>query len=224
MKPNLILLHGALGTETQMIKIEERFKSHYTVHSFTFLGHGTSELEGGFSIQLLVDQLRDYILENDLNNVSIFGYSMGGYVALKYAMTQKSKLDHIFTFGTKFNWTQEGAEKEVKKLNPELIEEKVPHFASWLKSQHGENHWRTVLFNTAEMMRSLGTTNDLMYDDLSEIQCLVTINLGDQDQMADKESSELIAERLPKGKFNYLMGVGHELNTIQDDHWEVMMN
>ena len=133
MKPTIVLLHGALGSELQMEKIADRFKNEYRVLSFNFKGHGGEHPGASFSISGFVEQMKTFVEDNQLRNFSIFGFSMGGYVALKYAMTGHQDLCEIFTFGTKFNWTSSAAEQEVKKLNPQILEEKVPHFANLLK-------------------------------------------------------------------------------------------
>ena len=65
-------------------------------------------------------------------------------------------INSIVTFGTKFNWSKEAAAKEVKMLNPEVIEEKVPKFAQMLKDTHAPNDWKTLLHKTAAMMKGLG--------------------------------------------------------------------
>ncbi|MBU2019682.1 MAG: alpha/beta hydrolase [Bacteroidetes bacterium] len=214
MKPNLILLHGALGTETQMRKLEEHFMSHYKVFRFTFYGHGENANVPSFSIQQLVAQLKEFVKTHHLMKFSIFGYSMGGYVALKYAMEAQTGIENIFTFGTKFNWTRENASKEVLKLNPELIEQKIPHFADWLKKQHGE-HWKKVVLNTADMMHGLGENNPLASDDLSKINCLVTLSLGSADTMVTQEETLQMTNRLNRARLLILNNTGHDLSTLQ---------
>ena len=54
---------------------------------------------------------------------------MGGYVALQLANKHPKYVQKIITLGTKFAWDKETAAKEVKMLNPEKIEEKIPAFA-----------------------------------------------------------------------------------------------
>jgi pimeloyl-ACP methyl ester carboxylesterase len=51
---------------------------------------------------------------------------MGGYVALKTAVLHPGRIEAIVTLGTKFHWDPENASNEVRMLNPEKIEEKVP--------------------------------------------------------------------------------------------------
>jgi pimeloyl-ACP methyl ester carboxylesterase len=218
MKPTIVLLHGALGSHRQMIKVEEKFKPNYRVLSMTFVGHGGSTVTDSYSLKGFVDQLNDFINEHQLAEFSIFGYSLGGYVALKYSLTYQKNIDQIFTFGTKFNWTTESAEEEVKKMNPTLLEEKVPHFADWLKKTHSEENWKKVLYNTADFMRGLGADNELLNDDLSNIKCLVTVAVGDQDQMVNIDESRVVMDRLQNARLRVLQGAQHPIDRLSDAH------
>ena len=76
--------------------------------------------------------------ENYIQTIDIFGYSMGGYVALWLARFYPDRVGKIFTLGTKLKWNDEEAEKEIKMLNPEKVELKVPAFAQQLAERHGE--------------------------------------------------------------------------------------
>ncbi|MEM9824780.1 MAG: alpha/beta fold hydrolase, partial [Bacteroidota bacterium] len=133
MKENIILLHGALGSQQQMQALAPLLSPHFAVHSLNFLGHGGDPSETHFTMKALAQQVKTFIEEKQLGRTHIFGYSMGGYVALNLALDHPEQIQSIVTFGTKFNWSKEAAEKEVKMLNPELIEAKVPQFAQRLK-------------------------------------------------------------------------------------------
>jgi enterochelin esterase-like enzyme len=111
-----------------------------------------------------------------LEKPTVFGYSMGGYVALYLAHSQPTLLGNIITLGTKFEWTPKIAQKEIKMLDAKVIIEKVPKFAEALKTRHG-NDWELLLWKTATMMVDLGNTNALSLEDISLIENHVTIGL-----------------------------------------------
>ena len=121
-----------------------------------FEGHGGRPSDRPYSIDAFSENLVSFIHEKELNQANIFGYSMGGYVALKTAQTRPDLINKIFTLGTKFNWSPESAAKEVKMLNPDKIEEKVPAFAKALQERHSPGDWKVVLRKTSEMMIDLG--------------------------------------------------------------------
>lgn len=222
-KPTLILLHGALGTEKQMDKIADKFKAQYRVLSFTFKGHGGDTSHESFSIAAFVGQLKEFIKANQLTTFSIFGYSMGGYVALKYAMKAADGIQEIFTFGTKFNWTTAYAEREVQKLNPMVLEMKVPHFADLLKQTHGEQAWKGVLKNTADLMLGLGAGKSFLEEDFSNITCLVHVGVGDLDDTVGVDESKQVAETLQNGRLKVLRGAKHPVSSLNDGHLEELV-
>ena len=81
-KPDLILLHGALGSQVQFSELSKKLSSSFTIHTFNFSGYGGRPIDQAPSIELFSQNLIDYIVENDLVSPFVFGYSMGGYVAL----------------------------------------------------------------------------------------------------------------------------------------------
>jgi esterase/lipase len=128
----LLVLHGALGAQQQFEELKTLLESQFTVHTLNFEGHGGRTSNAPFSMDLFVENVRDYLQENNLSSCSVFGYSMGGYVALKFAAKFPGTVNEIVTLGTKFGWSPEIALKETAMLNPEKIEEKVPKFAAAL--------------------------------------------------------------------------------------------
>ncbi|MEO0403965.1 MAG: alpha/beta hydrolase, partial [Bacteroidota bacterium] len=118
---NVLLLHGALGSKEQLEGIAKELSGKFKVHSINFGGHGGYATDHPFSIDFFTDEVFQYLEKYKLEQVSIFGYSMGGYVALNLASKQPKKVERIVTYGTKFNWSTETSAKEVKMLNPHMI-------------------------------------------------------------------------------------------------------
>jgi pimeloyl-ACP methyl ester carboxylesterase len=48
-----------------------------------FQGHGSDTTNGDFSIERFANDTLDFLDQHQIDSVNIFGYSMGGYVALK---------------------------------------------------------------------------------------------------------------------------------------------
>ena len=130
---NILLLHGALGTKRQLAFLADSL-DHATCRSLTFTGHGEKELPGeGLSFEQFLRDV-DEAMQKISDPVHLFGYSMGGYVALLWAAQNPGRVASVTTLGTKFIWTTETLEKELKKLEPVTMEEKVPEFALGLAS------------------------------------------------------------------------------------------
>jgi pimeloyl-ACP methyl ester carboxylesterase len=211
---SIILLHGAIGAKDQLQPLADILSSHYDVHLLNFSGHGGEPLPYRFSIELFSDNLQCYIEALDLKEVNVFGYSMGGYVALYTAKHFPESIAKIFTLGTKFSWTPEIAEKEMKMLNPDKIEEKLPHFAEQLKQRHQPNNWRDVLSKTADMMRGLGENNALKINDYHHINTPVLVALGEDDSMVTRNETEEVANALPNAQFKMFPQTQHPIEKV----------
>jgi pimeloyl-ACP methyl ester carboxylesterase len=214
--PNLILLHGALGHSDIFKPYLNVLSSYFTVHTPLFSGHGDQELPaGGLSIKKYVQELSEYCKVNHLTDVSIFGHSMGGYVALCYAMENPDNVNSVITLGTKFDWTEEQALKESKMLNPDVILEKIPQYAQLLESQHGRK-WKQLLPAIADLMIDLGKKPPLE-NNLATITTPVQIIVGDKDNMVTLEESSRVYRSLPNAKLAVLPDTKHPMDKVRPD-------
>ena len=215
MKEPLVLLHGALGCEDQLFDLKSRMESKFDVYSLNLEGHGGTASNNPFSIDLFTDNVLAYCALKGLESVTIFGYSMGGYVALNLAVKHPKLVKKVYTLGTKFNWNTESAQKEVKMLNPTLIEEKIPHFAKHLNRLHQPEDWKQVMTKTANMMVNMANGEKLNESDFIPIEQQVVIGIGSEDNMVTYEESEQVAARLLKAKVVTLEGVPHPIEKVE---------
>lgn len=212
---HILLLHGAIGSEEQMLPLRNQLASStYQLHSIGFSGHGGKSLIEPISIELFAEETFSYINDNQLTNLHVFGYSMGGYVAMYLAAQHPALIQKIVTLGTKYHWTPEIAAKEVKMLRPEIIEEKVPSFAAALAKKHGENNWKKLLHATADMLLQLGNYPVLKTAHLQKITCDVLLLLGDKDQMVSYEETTATAQQLQKGSVEILSDTVHPIEQV----------
>ena len=210
----ILLLHGALGAAQQLQPLSELLKNDFEVHCLEFEGHGQTPSEKPFSIDGFVDNLKDYLDEKNLRNIIVFGYSMGGYVALKLAARNPEYFEKIITLGTKFHWTAEAAEKEVQYLIPEKIEVKLPAYAAMLAGLHGASSWKTLMQKTADMMLRLGNGEATSDELFKQIVVPCSLCLGDKDQMVSREETERIKDMITHAEFELLEDTVHPIDRV----------
>jgi pimeloyl-ACP methyl ester carboxylesterase len=214
----LLLLHGALGSQSQFNELSKALSPFYEVYSLDFYGHGSEAFSSEpYSIPEFAAQIEKWLDENNLTGINIFGYSMGGYVALYLAAKAPAKVKRIFTLATKFDWTEESAAKETKMLDAEKIETKVPVFAQELANRHGVHHWKNVLAKTSEMMLGLGKEKALTAEKLSQIQIPVQLSVGDRDPMVSLEETVEVYKTLPNAQLLVLPKTIHPLERISEE-------
>jgi len=214
----IILLHGALGASAQLAPLKQALESSgREVHVLDFSGHGGAPFRESFGIEAFAEDVEDYIGQHlEGQRVDVFGYSMGGYVVLYLAHQHPAYIHRVVTLGTKFDWSPESAEKEIRKMNADKIAEKVPAFARLLQTRHAPNDWRILLSKTGEMMKSLGANPLLTNEVMKRLTLPTLILLGDADDMADRTFSEQVAHHLPNGQFELLANTPHPLEKV--DH------
>lgn len=210
----VIILHGALGSQDQFKNVKELLSKQYETHAFDFEGHGGRLSENDFSIDLFAENVISFMREKGIKKANFFGYSMGGYVALNVSRKHPEMVGKIFTLGTKFDWTPESSAREIKMLNPEKIEEKIPKFAAILKERHSSNNWKMVLNKTADMMSRLGKGEGLKQNQFSEINNEVIISVGEEDNMVTRKESKNIANALKNGSIHIFKNFQHPIEKV----------
>lgn len=213
MKKDLLLLHGAIGSKDQFQKLSGLLYEHFTIHTLNFSGHGDATPSQKFSIEIFADEVLQYLETNKIESINIFGYSMGGYIALYLARFYSQRIDKVFTFATKFLWSPEIAAKEIKMLQPQIIKEKLPAFAEALNIRHHGNR-ETVLANTADMMKRMGEHNPLSLEDYNEIESMVLIGIGDQDNMVSLEETINVYRNLKNAGLLVIPQTPHPIEKI----------
>lgn len=210
----IILLHGAIGAKDQLSSLAESLTNKgFQVHTFSFSGHGEMPFATDFGITQFATELEQFIEDKKLNAANIFGYSMGGFVALYLAARKPNLIAKIATLATKFDWTLESATKEAAMLNPKIIQEKVPQFAKDLQHRHGET-WETLLSKTATMMQKMAAASLLNSEVLKTIECPVLLGIGDNDKMVSLDETRNVFASLSKAKMYMLPNTKHPLEGV----------
>lgn len=208
---NLLLLHGALGSAQQMKPLTDLLSGNTLC--FDLPGHGAKASDSApFDIERMARAVSEQITEP----AALFGYSMGGYVALYLAATQPDKVKSVVTLATKFNWTPEGAAQEVRMLNAEKVKERVPAFATLLETRHG-SHWPQVMERTASMMLALGQQPSLTVPLLNAIECSVLLLRGTEDAMVTNEETLWAQRHIRNARFEKLEGQPHPFEKVDVD-------
>jgi len=214
MKRPLILLHGALGCKNDFDSVLPLLSNSFEVYNFNFSGHGYQDFSTkGFGIEVFTEELREFIIEKSLDQPLIFGYSMGGYVALYLATLDKNITGKILTLGTKFEWTPESALHETSRMNPEVMAKKIPAYTDSLQAAHG-SAWKTLVEQTAGMMTALGNSPLLTEDSLASIEIPVEIKRGEKDHMVNEKESRWAATAIPGANYEVLPTTKHPIQSV----------
>jgi len=91
----LIIAHGFFGMGDNWKTLAKKFSKDYEVHLIDQRNHGRSFHSDSFDYNLLTEDLLYYIEYYKLQNVYLVGHSMGGKVAMLFAVTYPAHLDKL---------------------------------------------------------------------------------------------------------------------------------
>ncbi len=219
MEP-LLLLHGAIGASQQLHPLKDQLSKEFKIYTPDFSGHGGKAFsEESFSMELFATDVLQFMEQEHLDRVSLFGYSMGGYVGMYLAKHYPERINKVITLATKYHWDEAIAAKEIQMLNPEKIEQKLPAFAQTLRERHAppdsyRETWKEVLKMTADMMVALGNDNTLETKDYTSIMNPALLLLGDKDKMVSLEETLAVYKGLPNAQMGMLPGTQHPIEQV----------
>ena len=90
-----LFLHGYFGMSDNWKTLGNQFSENYQVHLIDQRNHGRSFHSDDFDYELLVEDLFAYIQHYNLTNIVLLGHSMGGKVAMLFAVTYPEYIDKL---------------------------------------------------------------------------------------------------------------------------------
>jgi pimeloyl-ACP methyl ester carboxylesterase len=92
----LLILHGFLGMSDNWKSIATQYAAEgFQVHTLDLRNHGRSFHSEAFSYDLMAQDLLEYCDENQLQTIDFIGHSMGGKVAMLFAVNHPEKVDKL---------------------------------------------------------------------------------------------------------------------------------
>lgn len=210
----LLLLHGALGAAVQFDPLIGCLPSSVNIQALDFPLHGRNAHEVPFTIANFADDLIKRIEEMYTGKVSVFGYSMGGYVAMYAASLRPELFEGIMTLATKMHWSEAIADREKAMLDPDVMLQKIPAYTEQLQRMHHHMAWQDMVKQTASLMEDLGKSPFLDADRLRSIDVPVRLGIGDKDNMVSLEETIGVYRSLAKGSLYVLPHTKHPLDKV----------
>ena len=212
IKQNLILLHGALGSQKTFESFIPELSKLYHVYCFDFRGHGIHSEDTKITCEILCDQLIEFIEKNHLKRTTIFGYSMGGYIAMGIA-SENDCFKKVITLGTKFLWNDFEVNKELSNLDVQKMAIKIPAFVELLSKRHPHTDWKEIV-NFSRMFIQDLAENALQNSDFSKVNVPVKNMLGENDNMVSKEETIEVNDAIKNAEFCILPYSAHVFEKV----------
>jgi Predicted hydrolases or acyltransferases (alpha/beta hydrolase superfamily) len=91
----LIILHGLFGSSDNWFTLAKVFAERFTVYLVDQRNHGQSPHESEHTYQALVEDLKEFIISNKIQEPIIVGHSMGGKTAMNFAVKYPTMLSKL---------------------------------------------------------------------------------------------------------------------------------
>jgi pimeloyl-ACP methyl ester carboxylesterase len=206
----LIFIHGAFGTEADLKPLAE-LCSGIQIELLSLPFHGRDS-GPRFSYNDLKNGLKERLKSE--TNYSIFGYSLGGHLALDLAASGLITPDSITTYGTRFFWTDELVKKIARNMNPESLPHTLPDYAGLLNQKHG-SAWVALVQDTLMVMNEM-VQHPMNEHDLKNIKTRVQLLVGDKDLLAYPEETMKVAKLIDQSSFKIIQNGVHDLAKLDE--------
>jgi pimeloyl-ACP methyl ester carboxylesterase len=91
----IVILHGIFGSSDNWLTQARILSEHYHVFSLDLRNHGQSPHDDQFDYPAMVSDLEAFIDSHQLHNPIVIGHSMGGKVAMNFALAHPEKLEKL---------------------------------------------------------------------------------------------------------------------------------
>ncbi len=90
-----VILHGYFGMSDNWKSLGTKFSENYEIHLMDQRNHGRSFQTDDFDYELMVEDLYNYIQHYQLKFTILLGHSMGGKVAMQFAIAYPELVDKL---------------------------------------------------------------------------------------------------------------------------------
>ncbi len=133
-KPNIILLHGFMGSGQGFQTVISLLKPFCNPVTIDLLGHGRTDGTNSFhqfEVNKQIEDLHQIITEITKEATLLYGYSMGGRLALRYALKHPESIRALILESTHYGLENEHEMKQRRQLDEKrakAIEDDFPSF------------------------------------------------------------------------------------------------
>ena len=191
--PPLLLLHGNGEDGSYFVNQTDYFARRYTVYAIDTRGHGRS-LRGRapFTIDQMAEDLLDFMDEHDMAQARIIGFSDGGNIALRFALSNPERIRRLVLNGA--NLDPSGVKASVQI--PIIIGYKIAS----LFAKHDPKAKRK-----AEMLGLMVNHPHINPELLGNLFVPTLVIVGTKDMIKD-EHTVMIANSLPNSRLEVIAG------------------
>lgn len=233
MPGDLVLLHGFAQTGASWDPVTRALGGRYRAAAPDLRGHGARADARPVSFPAVIGDLDELVPRG----ATLAGYSMGGRIALAYALERPGRVSRLVLVGASPGLA-DVAEREARRAADEALAERIERegveaFADEWEAQPlfvgrpagvaeaaRAERLRQSPLGLAAALRGLGTgAMEPLWDRLAEMLTPVTLIAGEHDGKF-RAIAERMAERLPDARLQVVAGAGHAVHLEQPEAFD----
>jgi len=213
-RPPLVLVHGAGGNHL-VWPPQVRYLEHTAVYALDLPGHGESPPPGCATVAAYSEIVRDFVDALELPWFVLAGHSLGGAIALDFALAYAYRLAGIVLIGA-------GARM---KVSPTFLEGTLTDFANataqmveysyhtTTSEAEKQRYLRALRENDPETLYGdfLAAANFDVRDRVESLQIPTLILCGRHDRMTPPTLSEMLHARIAGSRLHLIEDAGHNV-------------
>jgi len=233
--PPVIILHGLLGNHRNWLTVGKKISGSFSVFLPDARNHGSSPHLPHMDYFDLADDLYSFILQKQLQDVTLIGHSMGGKTAMIFALNNPEIVKQLIVIDiAPINYKNELVDlfDIMLGLDTSLLKNRADatayfkasiddhgfnqYLVSNLKFENGQFKWR---INLPVIADSISTIRAFPKIDENKIYMGSTVFInGEQSDYVLDQHQPLILEKFPNAIFRTIPRSGHNPHVDQPDH------
>ncbi|NNF59460.1 MAG: methylmalonyl-CoA epimerase [Rhodothermaceae bacterium] len=216
--PPLVVLHAALGsTAFEMRRLTRHWEGQFRVYALDFMAHGDSDPFPGrtLTFDTFTDNVAALLDTIEVARVHLFGFSMGGSVALHTAHRFPERIERLAVHAFNVQWN----ETEVETMSGAMagaLANPEGHWATRLATIHGADHWRDLVGRMQAFTEAL-PGQQFPDDALASITAPTLLSTGDRDRYFPLRHALHLRSLLPNSSLAVLPGADHPIQAVESE-------
>jgi pimeloyl-ACP methyl ester carboxylesterase len=231
----LLILHGLFGQSDNWNTLAKRFgESGFETFTIDLRNHGLSPRSDVWNYEIMADDIKEFIETHNLKNPILLGHSMGGKVAMCFAMRYENILDKLIVADmspreyephhaevlhalNKVDFSKISTRKEAETI----LNESIPDYGTkqfllkniyWEDAASAKMNWR---FNLAAITKNYNEILASVSEKSSDIRTLFI--RGEKSNYISAPDIPEIKKRFPNYKLETIASAGHWVHAEQPE-------
>jgi len=201
----VILLHGGLGNSDHWSNQVPALADHFEVIAIDSRGQGRStRTRAPITYEKMANDVLAVMDKLEIPRASLVGWSDGGEIALKIAISHPDRVDHLFVFGT--NYDANGSKPRGSQRSATFAAYAAKSRADYIRLSKTPRQFDELVDWLLPVWRNpMGFTKD----QLRTIQAPTLVGDGDHDEVIVLAQVQEMAQLIPHAKLVVLKDTSH---------------